>query len=396
MFKDRSILLLAIGQTLIWAALYYVFPALLLRWEQELGWSKPDLTAAIALAVLISGICAPFAGRVIDAGRGPMLLGGSALLGGGGLLLLSQITALWHFYVVWAFIGLAMSGCLYEPCFALVTHVRGRNAKRGIIFITLAAGFAGTISYPAVYTLADAFGWRAAVAVLGAVVIFAVAPILWFGASGLAQDGGRARATLRVSQATTHPKSTVLKQPAFWFLAAGFTCIAITNGAIVQHLLPILNEAGLSDEMAILAASLIGPMQVLGRLAVMQSEKFLSHRSVAIGTFASLALAILLLRITPEFPALLIGFVVFFGTAYGVISILRPLMARELLGEAGFGAISGALALPYLVGAAFSPYLAALLWGLGGYALVLTMLFICVVTGAGLFYAATRLAHPTG
>ncbi len=74
MFKDRSILLLAIGQTLIWAALYYVFPALLLRWEQELGWSKPDLTAAIALAVLISGIGAPFPGRVIDAGRAPMLL----------------------------------------------------------------------------------------------------------------------------------------------------------------------------------------------------------------------------------------------------------------------------------------------------------------------------------
>ena len=43
---DLTIHLLAIGQTLAWALIYYVFPALLLRWEQELGWSKADLTMA--------------------------------------------------------------------------------------------------------------------------------------------------------------------------------------------------------------------------------------------------------------------------------------------------------------------------------------------------------------
>jgi len=47
--KDRPILFLAIAQMLIWACIYYSFPALLLHWERSLGWSRADLTAAITL-----------------------------------------------------------------------------------------------------------------------------------------------------------------------------------------------------------------------------------------------------------------------------------------------------------------------------------------------------------
>ena len=59
MRKDRAIVLMAIGQIITWAGLYYVFPALLLRWEQDLGWSKAELTAAITLAVFVSALTAP-------------------------------------------------------------------------------------------------------------------------------------------------------------------------------------------------------------------------------------------------------------------------------------------------------------------------------------------------
>ena len=41
---------LAVAQTLIWGSLFYSFPALLLRWESTLGWTKTDLTAAFSAA----------------------------------------------------------------------------------------------------------------------------------------------------------------------------------------------------------------------------------------------------------------------------------------------------------------------------------------------------------
>lgn len=386
MFKDRAIVALAIGETLVWAGLYYVFPALLLRWEQDLEWSKVDITAAITLAVLISAISAPFTGRIIDAGRGPLLMAGSSVLGGIGMLMLSQVTMLWQFYCIWFIIGLAMSGCLYEPCFALVTRSRGTEAKRGIIVITLAAGFASTISFPVIHSLAEAYGWRIAVISSGLMVIFVVAPLLWVGANGLE----RARKPEEPAARIAKTRDDFLKRPAFIFLALGFGLIALVHGATLQHLLPILNEHGLSAEMAVLAASFIGPMQVAGRLAMMASEKYTSHYGVAVWAFLLLGFSVVLLMVSGTSPVFLSGFVVLFGGAYGTVSILRPLIAREVLGTHNFGAKSGALALPYLAGAAFAPYLGALVWGYAGYFVMLSLLAALTMLACAMLIAAHR------
>lgn len=389
MRRDPAIYLLAIGQTLAWATIYYIFPALLLRWEQALGWSKADLTAAITMAVLVSALSSPLTGRIIDKGHGALLIGGSALAGGIGLLFLSIVNELWQFYAVWLILGLAMAGCLYEPCFALVTRARGKNAKSAIILITLVAGFASTISYPVVYTLAEAMGWRGAVVIGAAIMVLIVAPVLWFGAHRLEGAGtDKTNATVPVE-----PSRAFLKAPAFWFLALGFACLAAAHGAALHHLLPILDERGLSAEMAVLAASFIGPMQVAGRLAMMSSEKFLSHHGLAIATFGMLSISIVLLLFSASSPAFLSGFVILFGSAYGTVSILRPLLARDILGETNFGAKSGALALPYLAGSALAPFLGSLIWNWGGYDAMLMILVGALVLGASLYGLAHRLAH---
>ena len=75
MRRDPAVLLLATGQTLAWASIFYVFPALLLRWEQALGWSRADLTAAIAGAILVSAAASPIAGRFIRTGFNDCTLG---------------------------------------------------------------------------------------------------------------------------------------------------------------------------------------------------------------------------------------------------------------------------------------------------------------------------------
>lgn len=119
MFRDRAIILLALGQTLIWAATFYVFPAMLLWWEADLGWSRGDLTFAITLAILTSGFAAPLAGRIIDAGRGAAMMGIGAVCSGVSLILLSLVTQPWQFYLVWVVIGLFNAGTLYEATFAI-------------------------------------------------------------------------------------------------------------------------------------------------------------------------------------------------------------------------------------------------------------------------------------
>ena len=389
MLRDPPILLLAFGQTLIWAGTFYIFPALLLRWEQDLGWSRADLTAAITIAVLVSAFVSPLAGRVIDRGKGPALLSGSAVLGGFAVLVMSAVTTTWQFYSVWIVIGIAMAGGLYEPCFALVTRARGKEAKPAIVMITLAAGFASSISFSAAYSLSELLGWRGACAVFSAVVVLIAAPITWIGANRL-----ETTRTIRGARLPTTPVARgVLARPAFWYLALAFSCIAVAHGAVLHHLLPLLDERKVSPEMAVLAASFIGPMQVAGRLGMMASGKFLSHNTVTVLTFAFMGLSMLMLLASGISLVFLSAFVILFGSAWGVVSILRPLLTRDILGEENFGAKSGALALPFLVGAALAPFLGSLVWEQGGYDTMLTALIGIAGFGCILYLAASRLSR---
>ncbi len=61
---------LAVAETLVWAGIHYAFPALLSYWEQSLGFSKPQLTMTLSGALVVSALCAPFAGKLTDAGFG--------------------------------------------------------------------------------------------------------------------------------------------------------------------------------------------------------------------------------------------------------------------------------------------------------------------------------------
>lgn len=387
--KDRPIVLLAIAQTLIWACIYYSFPALLLHWEESLGWDRAELTAAITLALIISALASPFGGRLIDAGRGPVMMAGAALLGGCCLLLLAAIDQLWQFYLLWGIIGICMAGGLYEPCFALITRARGAEAKQAIIFVTLVAGFAGTISFPVAHSLAGAFGWRSALLVFGGVAILVVTPLMWLGASALERSG---RMRQLAHQGGVQLAGSLLGSPLFWCLALGFALAAVVHGVTLHHLLPILSERAVHPEVAVFAISFIGPMQVAGRLAMMAAARRVSNHGIALSCFVLMGMAILMLIAAERTPALLIAFVILFGGAYGMVSIVRPVIARDLLGEHQYGAKAGALALVYLVGSASAPYLGSLIWSLGGYRLVLPCLLLLALAGLGLYGFAQKIA----
>ena len=56
----------------------------------------------------------------------------------------------------------------------------------------------------------------------------------------------------------------VTKLPTFWLLGLTFFLLAFNHGMVISHMLPMLGDRGLSDNLAVLAASMIGPMQVTG------------------------------------------------------------------------------------------------------------------------------------
>jgi hypothetical protein len=60
------------------------------------------------------------------------------------------------------------------------------------------------------------------------------------------------------------------------------------------------------------------------------------------------------------------GFAACQGAARGVLTILRPMLVAETLGEGRYGAVAGLMAIPGLAATAVAPMLGAGLMALGG------------------------------
>lgn len=382
---------LAAAEILVWAAMFYSFPALLLEWERDLGWSKTELSGAFTIALAGSALLAPVTGRLIDRGLGLYTFTGSAVLGALSLAALSMVTMLWQFYLIWMLIGVAMAGALYEPCFAFLTRVMGARSKQAITLVTLVAGFAGTLAFPGTHALLAVTDWRGTVLVLSAVVVLVAVPLIWFGCRS-AGDHERHHA----DTASAHSADTfrVMRLPTFWLLAVSFAMIALGHGLVLTHLLPLLDERGVGGDTAVLAASMIGPMQVAGRLAMMAAERHVSTLAIAATCFIAMGIAAASLLGAGVIPMLLVTFVLFHGAGYGVTSIVRPVVTAELLGRRNFGLVAGMLAVPFLAASAAAPTVAALVWGVGGYNLVIWVAIAGAAIGLLSLLGAVNFSGP--
>ena len=391
MVQNPAIILLAFGQTLVWTCLYYIFPALLLRWETVLGWSKLDLTLAITLAIATSAIFSPIAGKIIDKDFGNSLLLISAVLGGIGLTLLSFIETIWHFYLVWILIGISIAGCLYEPCFAIVTKYRGEKAKHDIITITLIAGFASTICFPLTHIISNIFSWQVAAILFSFVVVFIASPMLWIGATLIRKEAHQTPILEKTTQCTKD--KFLVKNPVFYYLAICFAIFALVHGVSLNHLLSILSERGYKMNIAILAASCIGPMQVVGRMIMLFSEKHLSTYKFSLIALLGMGISMAILFGSGSSVFLLFLFIAIFGTTYGTISVLRPVIVKNLLGSKNFGLKSGYLASAYLSGTAIAPYFGALIWKYFGYQNLILILLILGLFSWIIYIKANKISH---
>lgn len=360
--RGLGVWLLAVGQTLGYACLFYIFSALILSLEADLGWDKRLFALGPMLAIGISAVLAPFMGRQVDEGRGQALLIGGAVLGGFALFALARVQVFWHYLALWAVIGAAQSACLYEAAFAYLVRRYGAEARARIIRVTLVAGLASTLAFPAGAALAESFGWRFAISVAAAVMLFLTAPLHWLACRMI-------RAETVVEAAAGSGKGFVaaaLRRPVFWGLAGLFGLVGLNHWILISFLVPLLVEMGVSHGWAVLAASLVGPSQTLGRFVLMQAE-------ARIGTGRALGITVAMMLVASAFLAgagasalLIFGFAALQGGAMGIMTILRPALVAESLGRTQFGAINGMLSISSLGASAIAPLAAAALFESAG------------------------------
>ena len=362
---------LSVAQLISWGTIFYAFTLFMDPMSDELGWSKPQLTAAYSLGLAASGFGAVPVGRLIDRGHGTVVMTAGSLLAAVLFWVWSRLDSYALFVAVWVGLGFCMSATLYEPGFAVLTRHLGAFARRAITAMTLVGGLASTAFIPITHVLIDHFGWRGALLALAAVNGLVCAAIH---AVVIPREAPRHAASKAASASTKGEASRVLGSIAFW----GFVATAMLQGALFTgfavHLIPLLVERGFSIEAAVAAFALIGPAQVAARIVIALSERAASMRTIGLITMAiSLAPFALLPLIQPG-AWLVAVFAVLYGAANGMMTVLRAVLPIEIFGRADYGTIQGMIAAPAIMSRAAGPFLLGLIWAWnGGYGAVIAI-----------------------
>ncbi len=375
-----AVWLLALGQTLIYAGCYYSFPALLPELVAATGWSKAELALGPTLAFLIMAGLTPFTGRLVDRGLGGEMLiwlPGLCALGVAGLGLVGSLTG---WLALWALIGVAQAGSLYETCFAFLTRRLGDGARAAITRVTLVAGFAGTLAFPLGHWLGQVLGGQGALVVFAGLVLLA-APL---NAVAVRQLRRRERAGQAIPPSPPGVLQAALKKPAFWIISLGFLAVYLNHGILITYALILFADRGAAPALAALAAACIGPAQVAGRLVLLAAGARVTTGQATMASLGGTVLAGVLLWLAGAAPLLIFAFALAQGAGIGLTSILRPVLIAEILGRQGFGAISGAAAVAPILASAAAPSVGAALLALGGPGLVYAVCLALAVTGLAL------------
>jgi predicted MFS family arabinose efflux permease len=264
-------------------------------------------------------------------------------------------------------IGASMAGVLYEPAFAVITATFGTEARRGITAMTLVGGFASTVFMPLTQWLITALGWRQALLVLGGLNLAVCLPLhVLFVPGAPASHPAEAPAAAQQITSTTQELKALVRSRVFWGLALWFTAASVTTSALIFQYVPLLTTWGVEMTAILTSVAIIGPMQVAGRVVLMLLSARLGTREMGTAINVLLPAAVLALLVLPHTLVWLGLFAALFGMGNGIISIVRGTAVADLLGRAHYGAISGALTIPYNVAKAGAPVAAAALWSATG------------------------------
>lgn len=354
----KGVWLLALGQFLTYAGVYYCFAALLPDLLRATGWTKAQLAAGPTLAFLVAAVAAPVTGRLVDRGQSGKLLVAMPVLAGLAVAGLSLAVSPLQWLVLWAVIGLAQAGMLYDTCFAHLARHTGASARAAITRVTLVAGLAGTLAFPLGHWLGASFGARGALVVFGALLAFGAAPV---NLAGLKLLGQGAEGGMHAGPAPVGALRRAMRRPVFWVIGWMFGLLLLNHAMMLTFVLLFFTDKGASPATAALAAACIGPAQVLGRLVLMVNEARMTNGRATVIAFAMVALAAAALALAGLWGGLIFVFAVLQGAGMGISSILRPMLVAEHLGRRGFGAISGALAVAPTLASALGPSLGAVL-----------------------------------
>jgi MFS family permease len=351
----RAVVSLGLTQVIGWGSLLYAMSVLAPSMAQEFQLSSSWILGAFTGALVVSGLVARPVGRWLDRVDGRVVMSGGSALAAGALLLIAWSPNFAVFALGWLVVGLGMATVLYNAAFTSLGQISGDKLRPAITAVTLLGGFASTAFWPLTYALNEAFGWRVTMIFYAAANLLVCMPLHWtLPKREVNPVDGHELATFMAATPNV-PTPPIRGIAAIAWLAVSFACGTIVFSALSVHLISTLQGSGLSGDEAVYVAMLVGPMQVLGRLAEYAGGSRLRATVVGGTSMAVMLLSLALLGLIQGPGWLALVFAALYGASNGVLTIVRGTVPAELFGRTRYGELLGKLAGPSFIGKACAP-----------------------------------------
>lgn len=374
---------LGVAQIFGWGSSYYLLGALTQSIAEETGWSNAWILAGLSLALLVAGVISPQMGRAVSRRGGRALLSWSTLLLAAGLLILANAHGPLIYALGWTIMGLGMGLGLYDAAFATLGACFGAASRGPITALTLIAGFSSTLTWPLSLFLLGQVGWRGTCVAYALIEVLLCLPLYLLFLPSAAEF---ARPHTVAPTPSTKPQNVDRK---FYALGAILTLTSAVAAILSVNLILIITALGVASATAAGLSTLLGPAQVLARVAEMVfSRHYHPTVTLALAT-GSLATGIVLFLFGHGAIPLA---VLLYGGGVGVAWVARGTVPMAIFGPETYAAQLGRLARPALIAQAVAPTV-------GGYFIeeagIVRTLIALVVAASGAFVLAIMLARQS-
>jgi len=363
----------------------------------DLGWTRTEVSGAIALGTLAGGILSPVSGALVDR-FGPRLLApAGALLVALALIAIASVESLIVFYgafiVARGFSSATITGVVSQTL-AVNWFRRKRGRVLGVTSMAVALG--GSVGAVAAQPIIDGPGWRTIfyVAPVLLLVFFALPALVVYRRRpediGLLPDGepaleeGAGRQELMDAEVNWTVREA-FRTRALWLLIISMVIGRLAGGAVSFHLVAYYTDKGMSAGVAATSISLYALFGAIASLIWGFLIERVPEKTLLIGASAlSGASLLFMLPVQSAAPALILAAA--FGLAGRGEGPLVSSVLAQFYGRESYGRILGLLSPFNMAALGLGPLVASLSFDLAGSYTIAFALF-----GGGYVVAATLL-----
>ena len=352
--STRLVIRLGLTQIIGWGSGFYLPAILAVPISLSLGIATESFFWAFTISLLVSGLLGPRVGKAIDQYGGRKVLPIGTISFALGLSLLALSTNFPMLVVGWILIGIGGSMGNYDAAFATAVNFFAEKSNKVIAGITVFAGFSSTIAWPLSTLMLEQFGWREAVWLWVILHLVVNLPLhLTIPKSEMRE----------VTDLTGPIRKLVKNRFRFDILVVIFAVMFALEGFIVSSVnttLPfLLSELGATSAVALLAATILGPSQVMARVFLVALDRWMTPMWVAFMSIVAHPIGVLLVLLFGTDA--LIPFVILHGIGVGLNPFIRGSLPLLFFGADHYGQRQGYIMMLSKIVSALSPTLLTLL-----------------------------------